>query len=266
MDARFDLSIIVPAYNEAERIIETLRSVVRFLRGGTRSFEIIVVADGTDGTRERALAFARESNAPIQVVGSDARRGKGRAVREGVELSDGKIIGFVDADNKTPIEDIDHLLPWLAQGYDIAIGSRGVVGSNVLVRQPLHRQIGSQVFGLAMHLTTGLWGIHDTQCGFKFFSGPVARDLFSRQRIDGYMFDVEVLFLATRHGYRIKEVGVTWRDDADSRLDLIAGNWRNMIDILRIRFEPDPPPRLPSSPARAADDASTIELARARVH
>jgi len=87
-----------------------------------------------------------------------------------------------------------------------------------------------------MHLTLGLWDIRDTQCGFKFFRGPVARDLFGRQRIDGYMFDIEILHLAERAGYRIKEVGVRWRDDADSRLDLVSGNWRNMIDILRIRF------------------------------
>jgi dolichyl-phosphate beta-glucosyltransferase len=95
-----------------------------------------------------------------------------------------------------------------------------------------------------MHATTGLWQIGDTQCGFKFFNAAVARDLFTRQRIDGYMFDVEILYLAARSGYRIKEVGVTWRDDGDSRLDLLAGNWQNMIDILRIRLA-SPPPLLP---------------------
>jgi len=98
-----------------------------------------------------------------------------------------------------------------------------------------------------MHLTLGLWDIRDTQCGFKFFRGPVARDLFGRQRIDGYMFDIEILHLAERAGYRIKEVGVRWRDDADSRLDLVSGNWRNMIDILRIRFaDYGRPPKAPA--------------------
>jgi dolichyl-phosphate beta-glucosyltransferase len=103
-----------------------------------------------------------------------------------------------------------------------------------------------------MHLTLGLWDIRDTQCGFKFFRGPVARDLFRRQRVDGYMFDVEIMHLAERAGYRIKEVGVRWRDDADSRLDLVSGNWRNMIDILRIRFSDYGPPR-------TAADARTAE-------
>jgi hypothetical protein len=87
-----------------------------------------------------------------------------------------------------------------------------------------------------MHLVIGLWNLHDTQCGFKFFRGEVAHDLFGRQQIDGYMFDVEVLHLAEHSGYRIKEVGVRWHDDGDSRLNLVAGNWRNMLDILRIRF------------------------------
>src|SRR5206468_6105206 len=123
-------------------------------------------------------------------------------------------------------------------------GSRGLAESRIEVPQPLHRRLGSKAFGLVMHLLLGLWDIHDTQCGFKFFRGPVARDLFGRQRIDGYMFDVEVLHLAARSGYRIKEVGVRWRDDRDSRLALLAGHWQNLVDLLRIRAA-----RYPAAPA-----------------
>jgi dolichyl-phosphate beta-glucosyltransferase len=246
-----DLSIIVPAYNEAGRIEGTLEAIVGYLRTQRPSFEVIVVADGDDGTRAKAEAFAARAGAPVQVTGSVSRRGKGRGIREGVALSRGQIVGFVDADYKTPIEEIEKLLPCLHDGYDVVIGSRAQSDSRVEVAQPLYRRVGSRVFGVAMHLSTGLWQIRDTQCGFKFFQGAVARDLFGRQKIDGYMFDVEVLCLAHRSGYRIKEVGVRWRDDGDSRLDLLAGNWQNMIDILRISLAS--PPRWLSAAKRAGE-------------
>jgi hypothetical protein len=148
----------------------------------------------------------------------------------------------MDADYKTPIEEMPRLLAWLERGYDVVIGSRVGPGAAIEVPQPLHRRWGSHVFGLGMHLTVGLWDIVDTQCGFKCFTGAAARDLFARQRIDGYMFDVEILYLARRSGYRIQQVGVRWRDDGDSRLDLVAGNWTNALDILRIRFGRYPAP------------------------
>jgi dolichyl-phosphate beta-glucosyltransferase len=116
------------------------------------------------------------------------------------------------------------------------IGSRVLGGAAIERRQPFYRRVGSRGFSVVMRLLVGLWGIPDTQCGFKFFRGPVARDLFARQRIDGYMFDVEVLHLARRSGYRLKQVGVRWRDDGDSRLALVAGNWQNLVDLFRIRF------------------------------
>jgi dolichyl-phosphate beta-glucosyltransferase len=107
--------------------------------------------------------------------------------------------------------------------------------SQIAMQRKLYRRIGSQIFGVGMHLAVGLWEIRDTQCGFKFFRHDVAKDLFARQRIDGYMFDVELLCLAEQSGYRIKETGVRWQDDGDSRLRLVAGNWQNMLDLIRIR-------------------------------
>lgn len=239
------LNIIVPAYNEVKRIVPTLDAIQHYLEQQPYSYEIIVSADGNDGTRELVAERAAHDR-HISVIGGVARGGKGRGIRNGVALAHGQIIGFVDADYKTPIEELSKLLPWLDHGYDLVIGSRGMVDSRIEVAQPLHRRLGSRAFAVAMHLTIGLWRIHDTQCGFKFFRGDVARDLFSRQQIDGYMFDVEILHLAERSGYTIKEVGVRWHDDGDSRLDLVAGNWRNMLDILRIRLAPVPQPRLAS--------------------
>src|SRR5262249_13267300 len=153
----------------------------------------------------------------------------GLAFRNGIARARGQVIGFADADNKVPISEIDHVLPWLNRGYEIVIGSRGLDDSRVEIPSPLHRRLGSRAFAVIMHSLVGLKQIRDTQCGFKFFLRPVAIELFSRQRIDGYMFDVEILYLAERWGYRIKEVGVRWRDDGDTRLRLIAGNWRNML-------------------------------------
>jgi dolichyl-phosphate beta-glucosyltransferase len=153
-----------------------------------------------------------------------------------VAIASGKVIGFADADNKVPIEEYGRLAPWLADGYEVAIGSRALRESKVERPQPLYRRLGSKGFGIFMHLVVGLPEIPDTQCGFKFFRGDVARNLFRRQRVDGYMFDVEILAIAQRLGYRIKQVPVRWHDDADSRLQLVSGNLRNVADIFRIRF------------------------------
>jgi dolichyl-phosphate beta-glucosyltransferase len=248
-----DLSIVVPAYNESARIEATLQAIRAYLDASGRRYEVIVSADGTDGTREAAGRLARTDDR-IQVIGSPERRGKGRGIREGVARARGAIIGFVDADYKTPIEDIGKVLPVLEAGADLVIGSRAVAESRIERPQPWYRRVGSRAFGVCMHLILGLWELHDTQCGFKFFRAGVAKDLFARQRVDGYMFDVEILHLAARAGYRVAEVGVRWRDDGDSRLDLVAGNWRNMLDILRIRFASYPPP--PPATAVAVEQAS----------
>jgi dolichyl-phosphate beta-glucosyltransferase len=243
------LSLILPAYNEVRSIGATLQGVQAFLDSQGHSYEVIVAADGGDGTREAVAALAARDGR-LSVLGSPQRGGKGRGIRQGVARARGRVIGFVDADNKTPIAEMEKLLPWLEGGYDVVIGSRCLADSRIEVPQPWFRRLGSRAFALGMHTVLGLWQVHDTQCGFKFFRGPVARDLFARQRIDGYMFDVEVLHLAQRSGYRIKEVGVRWRDDGDSRLRLVAGNWRNFVDILRIRFG-----RAHSAAAPAPSDA-----------
>lgn len=245
-----ELSLIVPAYNEAQSIAVTLAAMLDYLDARGHTCEIIVAADGDDGTRELAGAIGAR-DARVRVIGSPGRHGKGKGIRDGVALAGGAIVGFLDADYKVTIDEIEKVLPWLDRGYDLVVGSRGMPDSHIARRQPLHRRLGSKAFGLGMRCVTGLWHVADTQCGFKFFRAAVAKDLFARQRIDGYMFDVEVLCLALRSGYRLKEVGVRWRDDGDTRLDLVAGNWRNFLDILRIRFGRTAPP----AAARAGGDA-----------
>jgi dolichyl-phosphate beta-glucosyltransferase len=227
------ISIVLPAYNEAASIRRTLELAHAYLERQPFDYELIVSADGTDGTREAAQAVAEERGR-MTVLGDPQRRGKGHGVRSGVRAARGQIIGFTDADNKTPIEEVAKVLPWFDEGYDLVIGSRASSESLITKRQPFYRRAGSRVFAAAMHVATGLWAIQDTQCGFKFFRAPVARDLFARQTVDGYMFDVEILTLAMKSRYRIKQVGIRWADDGDSRLELISGNWRNAIDLLKI--------------------------------
>ena len=229
-----DVSLILPAFNEAATIASTIRETGRYFQTRGLRYEIIVAADGDDGTRELALGIAQQGE-PVRVIGNKQRSGKGRGVREAMALARGTIAGYVDADNKVPIEEFDKVQPWFDKGYDVVIGSRAMRESQIECRQPLYRQLGGKAFGMVMHAVVGLAGITDTQCGFKFFTRTAADDIFRRQQIDGYMFDVEILVLARQLGYRIQQVPVRWRDDGDSRLELVRGNLRNAIDILRIR-------------------------------
>jgi dolichyl-phosphate beta-glucosyltransferase len=229
------VSLVIPAYNEAQRITTTVLEAVEYFRAKALPCEIIVSADGTDGTREAAAALIAQ-HPQIRVMGSPQRRGKGHGIRQAVAVASGEVIGFADADNKTPITEFDQVEPLLNAGADIVIGSRALRSSRIERPQPLYRRVGSRGFALFMHAVVGLPGIVDTQCGFKFFQGEVARELFRRQQIDGYMFDVEILFIARQRGYRIEEVPVRWRDDGDSRLNLVRGNLRNVRDVLGIRW------------------------------
>ncbi|HVN06445.1 MAG TPA: dolichyl-phosphate beta-glucosyltransferase [Bryobacteraceae bacterium] len=229
-----DVSLILPAYNEAATIAATIRETGSYFRSRGLGYELIVAADGNDGTREKALETARQGE-PVRVIGNQERCGKGRAVREAMALARGDIAGYADADNKVPIEEFAKMQAWLDQGYEVVIGSRAMRDSEIERRQPLYRQLGGKGFGLFMHAVVGLEGITDTQCGFKFFTRTAAQAIFSRQQIDGYMFDVEILVLARRLGYRIQQVPIRWHDDGDSRLELLSGNLRNVIDIFRIR-------------------------------
>jgi len=232
MSSGLDISLILPAYNEARVIPATIGEAVGYFANRGLRYEIIVAADGADGTREIVRKMARE-NPALQAIGSEARRGKGIGIREAVAVAKGDIIGYADADNKVPIEEFDKFRPALAQGFDLVIGSRRS-GASIERAQPLYRRVGSVGFHWFMQTIVGLPGIQDTQCGFKFFQGAAAKELFRRQKIDAYMFDVEILAIARRLRYRIQQVPIRWRDDADSRLDLVRGNLRNVRDIFRI--------------------------------
>jgi dolichyl-phosphate beta-glucosyltransferase len=230
------LSIIVPAFNEAGTIKRTLSSMRRYLDAQDYNYQVILASDGDDETPTIASEIA-QSWPNLTLSLESGRHGKGKGVRRGVALATGEIIGFFDADYKTPIEEVTKVLPWLSGGFDLAIGSRALAGSRIEHRQRWYRRAGSRGFATLMHAIVGLPEIRDTQCGFKFFTRRAATDIFARARIDGYMCDIEILCLASHLGYRVKEVGIRWSDDGDSRLQLVSGNLRNLLDLLRIRLE-----------------------------
>ena len=250
MLARPDLSLIVPAYNEARSIGQTLDDVQSYL--DQRAFGMRSLS-ARMGTTARASWSEKEWQTMRDCVLQAVRSGTARdAECERGKPGSGQHRRLRRRRQQDSIEELAKLLPFFDQGYEIVIGSRGQADSRIEVPQPLHRKLGSRGFAMAMHLLLGMWHIRDTQCGFKFFRRQVALDLFGRQRIDGYMFDVEILYLACRAGYRIKEVGVRWRDDGDSRLNLVAGNWRNLLDIVKIRCGRRSPPRCSAARDRKA--------------
>lgn len=229
------LSVIVPAYNEAKAIGRALADMRAYLDSRDYAYEVIVVADGDDGTADVVRGVAADWP-QLSLSAETQRRGKGHALRRGAAVARGEIIGFLDGDYKTPIQEIEKLLPWFERGFNIVVGSRALAESRIEVPARLHRRIGSRVFALGLRALIGLYHIRDTQCGFKFFTGVAAHEIFDRTIIDGYMCDIEILWLAQRLDFSVKEVGIVWRDDADSRLQLVRGNVRNFIELLRIRF------------------------------
>jgi dolichyl-phosphate beta-glucosyltransferase len=234
MSGPIDITLILPAYNERATIGATIDDAVAYFSNRGIRAEVIVAADGDDGTRE-LVAQKALGNADLRVIGHRERSGKGRGIREAVALARGQTIGYADADGKVPIEEYDRIDAALREGYRVVFGSRGLEESKVLRPQPWYRRMGATGFYFYMQNVIGLPGIRDTQCGFKFFERKAARALFHFQKIDGYMFDVEIIALARRLGFSMKEVPIQWCDDGDSRLRLLSGNLRNGIDIFKIR-------------------------------
>lgn len=228
------LSVVVPAYNEAARLGPTLEAVAGWLMGHAPGSEIVVSDDGsTDATRQVAEDFAGQSPVPVRVVGGARNEGKGAAVRRGVLAARGRYVLYSDADLSTPIEEVEKLHAALLRGADLAFGSRSVRGARVERRQPLYRMLMGKTFNKIVRLVTGL-DVVDSQCGFKLMRREVAALLFGEMRLDGFAFDVELLYLARRHGLKIAEVPVRWINDPASKVDPIRHSAEMLRDVLRI--------------------------------
>ena len=226
------LSIVIPAYNEARRLPETLARLNRWLGSTTLRTEVVIVDDGsTDGTAEVAR---KAGGGKISLLRHEPNRGKGYAVRRGMLAATGERRLMTDADLSTPIEELPRLMRELDHGADVAIGSRAVAGARVEVHQPAYREVMGRVFNGLVQLLL-LPGLQDTQCGFKLFTARVADEAFTACRLDGFSFDVEALFVARRRGRRIAEVPGVWRNDQASRVSL-GGGGAAFADLFRIRL------------------------------
>jgi len=225
------ISIIIPAYNEEKRLPATLKTVQAYLASGQWKFAEIVLVN--DGSRDKTAEVARAAG--VRVLDNPGNRGKGYSVRHGMLEAKGEWSLFSDADLSAPIDDLEKL--WSAaerERAQVAIGSRALDRSLIGVHQPFFRETVGRFFNVLMRMITGL-PFRDTQCGFKLFESAAAREIFSRQQLDGFGFDVEVAFIATRLGYRVLEVPVRWNDVAGTKVSLWSG-MKGFVDPLRVRW------------------------------
>ena len=227
------LSIVIPAHNEENRLPRTLEEIFSFLEGQSYSSEVIVVENGsTDRTLSIANDFAKKH--PSLVVIHEERNGKGNAVRRGVIAAQGEYRFICDADLSMPIEDLPKFLPPNIEDSDIAIGSREAPGS-IRYNEPPYRHIGGRAINLVIRSLI-LPGLNDTQCGFKCFRAAATEDLFQKQTLTGWSFDIELLHLARRKKLRIREIPIRWYYDPDSKVSAVRDALRMIGDIFRIHL------------------------------
>jgi glycosyltransferase involved in cell wall biosynthesis len=228
-------SIVIPAYNEGERLGPTLETVLNFVRQQGWDVEVIVVNDGSrDNTAEIVRKLAVKDPL-LRLVENPGNRGKGYSVRHGMLAARGEIIAFSDADLSSPIEEMPKLLEALAAGADIAIGSRWLRAELQTQRQSLHRQLFGRIFNALNRVILGL-RFKDTQCGFKAFTRRAAQTILPLQHIERWGFDPEILFLARKFGFRVEEVPVHWGHAGGTRINPVVDGMRMFQEMLRIRW------------------------------
>jgi dolichyl-phosphate beta-glucosyltransferase len=224
------LSIIIPAHNEENRLPNTLEQVFRFLEKQSFTSEVIIVENGSmDKTLQVAQTFA-ETHPSFRVIQSE--RGKGTAVQHGMLEAQGEYLFMCDADLSMPVEEIIKFIPPAFEGSDIAIGSREAKGA-VRYNEPPYRHLGGRGINFIIQLLI-LPGLNDTQCGFKCFRADVAKDIFQKQTMPGWSFDIELLYIAHRRGYSVQEVPIHWYHFADSKVSALRDAIRMIQDIFRI--------------------------------
>ncbi|MFH1799432.1 MAG: dolichyl-phosphate beta-glucosyltransferase [Candidatus Omnitrophota bacterium] len=227
------LSVVIPAYNEEKRLPRSLATVMDFLKKQPYASEIIV---SDDGSQDRTVVLAKEllKDFPHQVLITPRNCGKGHAVRQGMLAATGAYVLFTDADLSTPIWEVGRFLARLEKGQDVVIGSRALPGSQVEIHQNLVRETMGKVFNLIAQIWA-FQGIHDSQCGFKCFRREAAQKLFGLQKLNGFSFDVEIVYLAQKLGFRLLELPVIWRNSAQSRVQVLRDPLLMFWDVLRIR-------------------------------
>ncbi len=228
------LSVIIPAYNEAERLPATIIDMDKYLSSVGYSYEIVVVNSGsTDNTAEIVRRMS-ETIKNLKLIDNKVSQGKGGAVRQGMLLVKGEYRLFSDADNSVSLDHFEKMLPYFNEGYDVLIGSRTAKGSKLEPPQSFSKRLFGKLGNLAIQLFN-LPGIWDSQCGFKAFTEEAAEKIFEKIRISGWGFDIEVLALARHFGYRIKEIPVRWVNDPRSHVKL-SGYLKTLVENIKIRW------------------------------
>lgn len=228
------LSVVVPAYNEEQRLRITLPHLIRDVNRRFLDYEIIVVDDGSSDNTASIVKETIAGNANVRLISYRHNMGKGHAVRTGVLAARKDYVLFCDADLSTPFREVGKLLKAIDAGSDIAIGSRARKETRILQRQPLYRVLMGKTFNKIVRILA-VSGINDTQCGFKCFKAAIAIDIFRDCQINGFSFDVEMLHIARKRGVSIKEVGVLWKNDTQSKVHPVYHSFQMLKDLLVIR-------------------------------
>jgi glycosyltransferase involved in cell wall biosynthesis len=233
----FRLSIVIPAYNEQDRIVPTLRQTIAYLDPQPYASEIVVVSDGSsDQTAQVARNFQTPENIVVHAAEYHPNRGKGYAVKTGMLKAKGKIAMFMDADYAVPIDYVENGMALIDAGHDIAIASRAVSGAQIMVRQNIWRTLSARLYTWIQNSYLGV-DYPDTQCGFKLFTSSAAQMLFQRQRLESVIFDPEILWLARKAGLKVGQFPVRWTHVADSRIqyDTIGKSLFIFQELFRIK-------------------------------
>jgi dolichyl-phosphate beta-glucosyltransferase len=230
------LSVIIPAYNEEKRLPRTLAEIDKYLRRQDYDYEILVV---NDGSRDKTVEVGKSLMPTIKnlkITGYENNQGKGFAVRFGMLEAKGDYRLFSDADNSTSLDQVEKMWPYFEKGYDVVIGSRDIKGAVLDPPQPwIRNMVLGEGFKLYRKLVIGLWGIEDTQCGFKCLNKKATEEIFPKCLISRFAFDPEILVIAQKLGYKIKEVPVYWKNDLESKVKL-KSIVSMALDLVRIRL------------------------------
>ena len=229
------LSIVIPAYNESKRIPATLKQVLEYTASLGRAWEVLVVDDGSRDDTAAVVEEVCRHFPSVRLLRQIPNAGKGAAVRKGMLEARGERVLFTDADLSAPIEEAPRLFEALDQGFDVAIGSRALRREWIGVHQSARREAAGRIFNFLIRMLTGL-NFRDTQCGFKAFRREAARAIFAAQKIDGWGFDVELLYLARKFGFRSQEVAVHWNHSEASKINPLGDGLRMAAEVLKIRW------------------------------
>jgi glycosyltransferase involved in cell wall biosynthesis len=235
MNSGLTYSVVIPAYNESARLGASLGKILSYITAQGWAAEVIVVNDGSSDNTAEIVRRLSQENSGLRLVENPGNRGKGYSVRHGMLQASGRVVIFSDADLSSPIEEVPKLLQALDDGADIAIGSRWLRAELQTQRQPIHRQLFGRVFNLLLQITLGLQ-FRDTQCGFKAFRQRAAQEIFTLQRIERWGFDPEILYLARKLRFSVREVPVAWAHSEGTRINPLTDGSRMFWEMLLIRW------------------------------